>query len=72
MQREVHSLKTFILTNKKKKNKHIQEVRSDNKIKQKEGEIFKDKKQKVIDYIKKIQIVSEFGNCFFGRKSTKL
>ena len=53
MQREVHSLKTFILINKKNKNKHIQEVRSDNKINQRECGIFKDKKQKVIDYIKK-------------------
>ena len=51
MQREVHSLKMFILINKKNKNKHIQEVRSDNKINQREGGIFKDKKQKVIDYI---------------------
>ena len=43
----------FILINKKNKNKHIQEVRSDNKINQRECGIFKDKKQKVIDYIKK-------------------
>ena len=52
MQREVHRLKMFILINKKNKNKHIQEVRSDNKINQRECGIFKDKKQKVIDYIK--------------------
>ena len=44
-------------------------MRSDNKINQREGGIFKDKKQKVIDYIKKkIQIVN-LGAASLGGKA---
>ena len=48
--REKFSLKIYFTQIRKNKNKHIQEVRSNNKINQKKDGIIKDIKQKVINY----------------------